>query len=62
MRPLLPALLLAALAAPAAAHEGHGLPGLAHGFSGEHLAGLLFVGAALVWGVPCVARLVRRRR
>ena len=47
-RPL-PILVTLALATPAAAHEGHGAPGLLHGFSDEH--GLVLLAAVVVMGL-----------
>ena len=49
--PTLVAPILAgmALAGPAAAHEGHGAPGLLHGFSDEH--GLALLAAVVVMGL-----------
>ena len=49
MKRLLSALLAAALASPAAAHEGHGAPGPLHGFSDEH--GLALLAAFGVMGL-----------
>ena len=60
----LPAVLsVLAMATPAVAHEGHGAPGLLHGFSDEH--GLALLAAVLVmaltaWGRRPLARLGAR--
>ncbi len=49
MHRMLSALLILAVATPASAHEGHGQPGLLHGFSGEH--GLALLAAVAVMGL-----------
>lgn len=65
MTRLLTALLILAAATPAAAHEGHGEPGLSHGFSGEHglalLAAIVLMALAVGLRRP-LARLVARYR
>lgn len=65
MTRLLTALLILAAATPAVAHEGHGEPGLLHGFSGEH--GLALLAAIVVMALAVglrrpLARLVARYR
>ena len=52
MTRMLSALLILGIATPAAAHEGHGEPGLLHGFSGEHglaLLAAIAIMALTVW-------------
>ncbi|NBB14375.1 hypothetical protein GVN21_03265 [Caulobacter sp. SLTY] len=65
MRRFIPALTIALLASPAAAHEGHGAEGLLHGFSDEH--GVALLGVAIVLGLVAafhkpLARIVARLR
>lgn len=63
MSRMLSALLILAVATPAAAHEGHGEPGLLHGFSGEHglaLLAAILVMAVTVWLRVPLARLGAR--
>jgi hypothetical protein len=65
MKRLTPALMLLAVAGPAVAHEGHGEPGLLHGFSGEHGIALLAAIGLMVAGVALarpVMRLIARAR
>jgi hypothetical protein len=49
MNRLLPTLIVLAMASPTLAHEGHGAPGLLHGFSNEH--GLALLAAVVVMGL-----------